>query len=99
MTAKENYLRFIESVKPQVDFSNNEESESPNYLDDNCWAALPGRDGFHLLSPDHTPALDLKDYDVFYIHPTGYFQPHWNAPLDPESAAYERTNSHLATQA
>ena len=45
------------------------------------------------------PSSELKDYDVFYIHPTGYFQTHWNAPLDPESAAYERTNSHLATQA
>ena len=99
MTAKEKYLKFIESVRPQVSFSDDEQPEAPNYLDDNYWAALPGKDGFHLLSPEHSPSSEPKDYDVFYIHPTGYFQTHWNAPLDPESAAYERTNSHLATQA
>ena len=99
MTAKEKYLKFIESVRPQVSFSDDDQPEPPNYLNDDYWAALPGRDGFHLLSPDHPPSSELKDYDVFYIHPTGYFQTHWNAPLDPESAAYERTNSHLATQA
>ena len=99
MTPKEKYLTFIDSIKPPVDFSNDDRPEPPNYLDDNYWAALPAKEGFHLLSPDHTPSLEPKDYDVFYIHPTGYFQPHWNAPLDPESAAYERTNSHLATQA
>ena len=51
------------------------------------------------MSPDEIPSNEYKDYDVFYIHPTGYFQPHWNAPLEPESAAFERTESHLATQA
>ena len=99
MTPKEKYLKFIESVRPQVNFSDDEQPESPNYLDDKDWAALPERDGFHLLSPDSNPSSVLKDFDVFYMHPTGYFQPHWNAPLDPESAAYERTGSHLASQA
>ena len=64
------------------------------------WAALPGEGWISFTFPGScNPSSELKDYDVFYIHPTGYFQPHWNAPLDPESAAYERTNSHLATQA
>ncbi len=99
MTPKEKYLQFIQSVKPQVSFEEDNKPKAPDYLSQDYWAALPGRHGAHFLSPDETASEELKDYDVFYIHPTGYFQPHWNAPLDPESAAFERTESHLATQA
>ncbi|MDB4210092.1 DUF3089 domain-containing protein [Gammaproteobacteria bacterium] len=99
MTPKEKYLQFIQSVKPQAVFLDDKEPSSPDYQDDHSWAALPGRSGSHLMSPDEIPSNEYKDYDVFYIHPTGYFQPHWNAPLEPESAAFERTESHLATQA
>ena len=96
---KEKYLKFINSVKPETNFISDIQPDAPNYLDKLNWAALPGRDGFHTLSPDDVPSNEIKDYDVFYIHPTGYFQKHWNGPIDKESAAYERTNSHLATQA
>jgi hypothetical protein len=61
MTAKEKYLKFIESVRPQASFSDDEQPEPPNYQNDDYWAALPGRDGFHLLSPDHAPSLEPKD--------------------------------------
>ena len=67
MTAKEKYLKFIESVRPQVSFSDDKQPEPPNYLNNNYWAALPGRDGFHLLSPDHVSTSEVKDFDVFYI--------------------------------
>jgi len=40
-----------------------------------------------------------KEIDVFFIHPTGFFEKQWNSPIDKASAAYERTGSHLATQA
>jgi len=99
LSAKEKYLEFIKSVQPTKDFISSTHPEEPNYLDSLSWAALPGRDGFHNLSPDTKPSLEIKDFDVFYIHPTGYFQQYWNSPIDHESAAYERTGSHLATQA
>ena len=99
MTPKEQYLKFIESVKPQISFLDDTQLDPPDYSDNEFWAALPGKDGFHLLSPNEAPSLEVKDYDVFYIHPTTYFHQHWNAPLDPESAAYERIGSTLATQA
>ena len=60
MTAKEKYLKFIESVRPQVSFSDDEQPEPPNYLNDDYWAALPGRDGFHLLSPDHASLIGTQ---------------------------------------
>jgi hypothetical protein len=82
MTPKEKYLQFIQSVKPQVSFEDDNKPKAPDYLSQDCWAALPGRHGAHFLSPDETASEEPKDYDVFYIHPTGYFQPHWNAPLD-----------------
>jgi len=96
---KENYLKFINSVKPPKDFISSTHPKAPNYKDLSSWAAFPGRDGFHNLSPDLKPSLEIKGYDVFYIHPTGYFEKHWNSPIDENSAAYERTGSHLATQA
>ena len=96
---KENYLKFIDSVKPPKDFISSTHPKAPNYKDLSSWAAFPGRDGFHNLSPDLKPSLQLKEFDVFYIHPTGYFEKHWNSPIDETSAAYERTGSHLATQA
>lgn len=99
MAAKDEYLQFIESVKPKKKFLDDRIPDSPNYLDSHYWAALPDKDGFQSLSPDQTPSSDLKNFDVFFIHPTGYFLKHWNAPFDPESAAYERTGSHMATQA
>ena len=99
MTSKDQFLKFIESVRPQKSFLDDRIPDSPNYIETDYWAALPSKDGFHNLSPDQTPSSDLKDYDVFFIHPTGYFHQHWNAPFDNESAAYERTGSHMATQA
>tara|TARA_A100000164_G_scaffold200358_1_gene177885 strand:+ start:104 stop:1192 length:1089 start_codon:yes stop_codon:yes gene_type:complete len=99
MSKKEEFLKFIESVKPDKDFIITECPDDPNYQDESYWAALPYRDGFHNLSPDTKPSLDIKNFDVFYIHPTGYFLKHWNEPLEDDSASYERTNSHLASQA
>ena len=96
---KENYLKFIDSVKPSIDFISSSHPQAPDYSYSSTWAAFPGRDGLHNLSPDLKPSLESKEFDVFYIHPTGYFEKHWNSPIDEASAAYERTGSHLATQA
>tara|TARA_B100000287_G_scaffold424356_1_gene468856 strand:- start:106 stop:1188 length:1083 start_codon:yes stop_codon:yes gene_type:complete len=99
MTKKVNFLKFIDSVRPEEDFDDDKRPEPPNYDDESYWAALPGRDGMHFLSPDKKPSPEIKKFDVFYIHPTGYFLKHWNEPLEHDSASYERTGSHLASQA
>ena len=99
MNMKENFLNFIDSVKPEKDFIDEEIPKAPNYHDKSYWAALPERDGLHNLSPDNKPSMEIKNFDVFYIHPTGYFLKHWNEPLEKDSASYERTGSHLASQA
>ena len=99
MNQKEQFLKFIESVKPEKDFDPLKCPVPPNYQNESDWAALPEKDGFHNLSPDTKPSIETKKYDVFYIHPTGYFLKHWNEPLDDDSISYERTDSHLASQA
>ncbi|MDA8840267.1 DUF3089 domain-containing protein [Gammaproteobacteria bacterium] len=94
-----NNLEFIQSLKPEYEFSSQTNPEKPNYLNLSNWAALPDKDGFHNLSPDEVPQKNNKEFDVFFIHPTGYFGKQWNSSIDNTSAAYERTGSHLATQA
>ena len=94
-----NNFEFIQSLKPETNFNSDNLPKEPNYFDTENWAAFPGKDGFQYLSPDNPPSLDDKEIDVFFIHPTGYFEKQWNAPIDKTSAAYERTGSHLASQA
>ena len=99
MSQKEEFLNFLESVKPEKDFDLSDCPKPPNYQEKSYWAALPDQDGFHNLSPDIKPSMDIKEFDVFYIHPTGFFLKQWNESLDHDSASYERTSSHLASQA
>ena len=94
-----NNLEFILSLKPETDFNSSNHPKEPNYLEASSWAAFPGKKGFQNLSPDNPPIFNGKEVDVFFIHPTGYFETQWNSPIDMTSAAYERTGSHLATQA
>jgi hypothetical protein len=69
MTSKDQYLKFIESVRPKKSFLDDRIPDSPNYIETDYWAALPSKDGFHNLSPDQAPSSDLKDYDVFLFIP------------------------------
>ena len=93
-----NNLKFIQSLKPEENFNTDSLPKEPNYSETKSWAAFPGIDGFQNLSPDNPLSLDKKEVDVFFIHPTGYFEKQWNGPIDETSAAYERTGSHLASQ-
>ena len=43
MNMKENFLNFIDSVKPEKDFIDEEIPKAPNYDDKSYWAALPER--------------------------------------------------------
>ena len=84
-----NNLKFIHSLKPETNFKSNDHPSKPDYLKRSNWAAFPGIDGFQNLSPDNSLSLDEKEFDVFFIHPTGYFEKNWNSPIDPTSAAFE----------
>ena len=87
MTAKKlspwkNNLEFIRSLKPEIEFTSTNHPHEPNYLDHSSWAAFPGIDGYQNLSPDHPSSLVDKEIDVFFIHPTGFFEKQWNSPID-----------------
>ena len=82
-----NNIEFIQSLKPETGFHSDNSPKEPNYYEAKNWAACPGKDGFQNLSPDNPPSKDNKDVDVFFIHPTGYFEKKWNAPIDETSAA------------
>ena len=62
MNMKENFLNFIDSVKPEKDFFDEEIPKAPNYDDKSYWAALPERDGLHNLSPDNKPSKEIKNF-------------------------------------
>ena len=69
-----NNLEFIQSLQPETNFNPDNLPKEPNYFETESWAAFPGKDGFQNLSPDILPSLDDKEIDVFFIHPTGYFE-------------------------
>lgn len=98
--ANKDLLKLLELVKPQSDFLPSDIPSEPDYSLMDNWAALPEMDGYQYLVPDakYSPNKN-NDVDVFYIHPTGFFEKKWNFNLDKKSSAYERTEVMLANQA
>ena len=94
-------LKFLEYIKPAEDFDISKSPLEPDYLDKNNWAALPEIDGQQFYIPDNS--FDVvkvnNPVDVFYIHPTGYFEKTWNSNMDKNRAACERTEIMLGNQA
>tara|TARA_B100001029_G_scaffold166233_1_gene158513 strand:+ start:654 stop:1748 length:1095 start_codon:yes stop_codon:yes gene_type:complete len=94
-------LKFLEYIKPEEDFDISKSPLEPDYLDKNNWAALPEIDGQQFYIPDNS--FDVvkvnNPVDVFYIHPTGYFEKRWNSNMDKNRAACERTEIMLGNQA
>jgi Protein of unknown function (DUF3089) len=73
------------SMKPAQSFAESAPPAAPEYSQPDSWAALPDRQD----AADVLPASDVHDVqasaavDVFFAHPTTYYQPdHWNQPLD-----------------
>lgn len=61
-----------------------EQYYAPAYSDDSNWAALPWKEDFADRVPADTlyDRQDRADVDVFYVHPTSFYNPnHWNAEL------------------
>lgn len=96
----ENLLKLLELVKPESDFVSSESPAEPDYSLKDNWVALPEFDGYQYLVPSDSYSISKEnDVDVFYIHPTGFFEKKWNFNLDKTSSAYERTEVMLANQA
>ncbi|HBK18392.1 MAG TPA: DUF3089 domain-containing protein [Gammaproteobacteria bacterium] len=77
------------AMTPNLSFADDTRSPDPDYAMPNRWAALPDREDFADVIPDHLAADTLKaqPVDVFFIHPTTYTPgEHWNQPLDHTEA-------------
>ena len=94
------FAKFLELIKPESDFNNTEIPPAPDYSDINCWAAAPNIDGQQFYVPDSSFVVSKdNDVDVFYIHPTGYYEKTWNSNMDKNRSAFERTEIMLGNQA
>ena len=95
------FMKFLELVKPQEPFSNESIPPIPNYENIDNWAATPSIDGQQLYVPDatHTVNKDNNPVDVFYIHPTGFYEKRWNSDMNKNKSAFERTEIMLGNQA
>ncbi|MGH7287467.1 MAG: hypothetical protein ACREI8_05545 [Myxococcota bacterium] len=57
---------------------------APDYAKPASWSALPERDDAADAEAPGFPAANQRETsaDVFYVHPTSYVGPLWNAPID-----------------
>ena len=93
-------LKFLKLIAPEKDFTEEDAPLPPDYSNIDSWAAKPSIDGpqFYVPSTEYTVNKDKNDIDVFYIHPTGFFETAWNFNMDKNRSAYERTEIMLANQ-
>ena len=94
------FKKFLELLRPIEPFNDDNIPSQPDYSDINNWAATPNIDGQQFCVPnDSFVANKNNSVDVFYIHPTGFFEKKWNFDMDKTRSAYERTEIMLANQA
>jgi len=87
-------------LRPGHDFDHARVPVPPNYTSPESWAALPERDDAADFLPRGLSAVPgPRLADVFYVHPTTYYNSaEWNAPLD-DGRAREMRDLTLANQA
>ena len=95
------FKKFLELVEPNIDFNNDSQPPKPDYSDLSNWAARPENDAQQFYVPDESFQVNKKNnnVDVFYIHPTGFYEKKWNSDMDKNRSAFERTEIMLANQA
>ena len=93
--------KLLEYIKPVNSFANTDHPSLPDYSYLENWSAYPDKDGQQFYLPDSSLNLNKKnnDVDVFYIHPTGFFEQTWNSFMEKDRSAYERTEMMLGNQA
>ena len=95
-----NFKKFLELLRPIEPFNDDNIPSPPDYSDINNWAAAPNINGQQFCVPNDTFIANKNNsVDVFYIHPTGFFEQKWNSDMDKTRSAYERTEIMLANQA
>ena len=99
MTDK-NTFKLLELIKPEVDFDTSNTPSEPDYSNFDNWAALPDVDGQQFYVPDSSFSVNKNNnnVDVFYIHPTGFYEKNWNSDMDKKKSAFERTEIMLGNQ-
>lgn len=92
--------KLLEEVKPDNSFENCFTPATPDYSNLDNWAAYPEKTAQQFHLPDQNLTLNKSDnnVDVFYIHPTGFFEKVWNSNMDKSRSAYERTEMMLGNQ-
>ncbi|MGM0555554.1 MAG: DUF3089 domain-containing protein [Myxococcota bacterium] len=75
-------------LTPGDDFGEVEEPPAPDYSESESWAALPfENDNADLTPPGHDEMQADAPADVFFVHPTTFFdRKRWNAPVDDAKA-------------
>ena len=93
--------KFLNSIKPKEPFSASNLPPEPSYSDLYSWVAHPEVDGYHQIVPkgENSISKSMKDIDVFFIHPTGFFGKNWNGPVDRNHACFQRSEIYMASQA
>ena len=76
------------NLEPDTAFAEAEPPAAPDYADETHWAALPDRDDDADVNPVGYESVEqVAAVDVFFIHPTTYYNSaHWNQPLDDPQA-------------
>ncbi len=71
-------------MTPAEPFDPGQLPAAPDYAAPASWSALPERDDAADAEVPELPAADQRSAsaDVFYVHPTSYIGPLWNAPID-----------------
>ena len=95
------FKKFLDLVEPNIEFDHNEAASRPDYSNLTNWAATPESDVQQFYIPDESFKVNKinNDVDVFYIHPTGFYEKNWNSDMDRNKSAFERTEIMLANQA
>jgi len=84
-------------MTPDVPFDPGAAPPPPVYTDPGAWSALPELDDAADVSLAGLAGIDQAraPVDVFYVHPTTYVGPRWNAPVD--DASLNADTDELAT--
>ena len=87
--SESNFKKFLELLRPIEEFNDDNIPVPPDYSDINNWAATPDINGQQFCVPNNSFVANKNNsVDVFYIHPTGFFEKKWNSDMDKSMINY-----------
>jgi hypothetical protein len=74
----------IAAVTPRVPFDPSRVPPAPDYTRTSAWSARPDMNDLADVVIEGLPKAKIEDTraDVFYVHPTSFITPQWNAAID-----------------